>query len=247
MSIFDRFLVGRREFLLSTGASVIATATLGPQIFAASAPSDRLAVGFAHLAGTSYLVDAATIPGGDGTFIRTGTRVAVSGSGGAKGDPALRRITELRSYFSYFEGGEIQSAPFLAWSASRATGGQGSPIRFTVPVDQMQKLSFSLRVGPDEPQVLPTSRRRAARGAGGATAAAGPRDLPLTLSLQNEPGAFPLLRGYYVVVPLSDRESTPDWSRYRLFLVDGRWSLLDGSGAPALFEHFVLNVAYQTP
>jgi hypothetical protein len=46
--------------------------------------------------------------------------------------------------------------------------------------------------------------------------------LPFVLSIPNDPAAFPLLRGYYVVVPLLDSESAPDWPRYHLSRIEGR-------------------------
>jgi hypothetical protein len=245
MSTFSRRVFGRREFLVATSASIV-TAALHPRVFAAegagAAPVKRLAVGFAHTAGKAHLIDAASIPSGDGTFIGVGAHVAVSGSSGTTDNPRDRRVVELIANFSYFEGATLKSAPFHAWGANRVTGEQGVPIRFPVPIDLLQTLSLTVVVESGE--LLPgaaISRRRAVGSPGGTF---GATSLPLVFSVRNDPTAIPLLRGYYVVVPLIDSESAPDWSRYHLSQVDGRWTLVNETGAPAGFEHLVLSVSY---
>lgn len=244
MVSFTRRTFGRREFLVATSASIL-TAAVHPRLFASDAAqpsSKRLAVGFAHTAGKAHLIDAASIPTGDPAFIRLGARIAISGSSGTAGAPRQRRIVELLTHFSYFDGATLTSAPFHAWSASRVTGEQGSPVRFLVPVDLLQKLSLTVVVeSGDHAAGAHISRRRAATSPGGMV---GATPLPLSLSVQYDPAAIPLLRGYYVVVPLFDAEPAPDWSGYHLTRVDGRWTLTDEAGRQAEFEHLVLNVSY---
>jgi len=245
MSTFSRRVFGRREFLVATSASIV-TAALHPRVFAAegaaAAPVKRLAVGFAHTAGKAHLIDAASIPSGDGTFIGVGAHVAVSGSSGTTDNPRDRRVVELIANFSYFEGATLKSAPFHAWGANRVTGEQGVPIRFPVPIDLLQTLSLTVVVESGELSSGAAISRRRAVGSPGGTF--GATSLPLVFSVRNDPTAIPLLRGYYVVVPLFDSEAAPDWSRYHLSQVDGRWTLTDESERPALFEHLVLNVSY---
>lgn len=247
MSTVTRRVFGRREFLVATSASIVAAA-IHPRVFAAegaSAPVKRLAVGFAHIAGKAHLIDAASIPSGDGTFIGMGARIAVSGSSGTSLDPRERRIVELLANFSYFDGATLRSAPFRAWSANRATGEQGVPIRFPVPIDLLQKLSLTVVVESGDLVPGATMSRRRAVGSPGGNRGATP--LPLVLSVQNDPAAIPLLRGYYVVVPLFDDEPAPDWPWYHLSRVAGRWTLVNEAGKPARFEHLVLGVSYGEP
>lgn len=242
MSKYSHPVFGRRQFLLSTSASLIATTVLGPRIFAAeaTAPVRRLAVGFAHAAEVQHLVDAESIPAGDGVFIRAGARIAVSGSSGTAA-AAERRVVQLITNFPYFDGAELKSAPFHTWSASRVTGRQGSPLRFVAPMELTQKLAFDVVLDGEKGTPGAITRRRAAVSPGTPKAAT---SLPFVLSVQNDPGAIRLLRGFYVVVPLFDSESAPNWSRYRLFRRDGRWTMIDESGHAAAFEHLVLHVNY---
>jgi hypothetical protein len=235
-------IFGRRQFLLCTSASLIATTVLGPSIFAAdaTAPVRRLAVGFTHASEVQHLFDAESIPAGDGVFIRAGARIAVSGSSGTSAT-AERRVVQLITNFPYFDGAELKSAAFHTWSASRVTGRQGSPLRFVAPMDLTQKLAFDVVLDSDKGSAGAISRRRAVGSPG--TPKAG-TSLPFVLSVQNDPDAIRLLRGFYVIVPLFDSESAPNWSRYRLFRRDGRWTMVDESGRAAKFEHLVLHVNY---
>ncbi|MEO8379802.1 MAG: hypothetical protein ABI779_09080 [Acidobacteriota bacterium] len=239
-------VIGRREFLVASSATLVAAATLGPSLFAgASASSLRsLAVGFANSAEKSRLVDASTISSGDGGFIGAGARIAVSGSSGTSGAARDRRAVQLLTNFAYFEGATLRMAPFQAWGASRVTGGQGSPVRFTIPVDLTQSISLTVVVeSGDTSPSAPTSRRRAMGSPGGA-GSPGVTSLPLVLSVKGDSSAISLVRGFYVVAPLFEGDRAPDWSQYRLFQVDGRWALIDEAGGLAPFEHVVLNISY---
>jgi hypothetical protein len=233
--------IGRREFLLVSTTCAVAAATVGPKLFGAEAVASpkRLAVGFAAAEGEMTVVDAGSIPAGDGRFIGRGARVTVSGASGMADAPRSRRGVELLTHFSYFEGSERRDAPFRAWGCSRTTGCQGSAVSFNVPVDDVQAIRFTVGVQSGAVQAGERATRR--------DAASGPLEkhaLPVTLSLQNEPGSLKLVRGYYVIVPLFENDAEPRWSAWKLGLVDGRMALVDSNGAIAPFEHLVVRTDY---
>ncbi|HEY0372723.1 MAG TPA: hypothetical protein VGD79_12015 [Thermoanaerobaculia bacterium] len=211
---------------------------VGPKLFAGEAASPkRLAVGFKAFE-QDAVVAASSIPSVDGTFIGRGARVTASGASGTSAEPHARRAVELVAHFSYFDGAEQKVAPFRAWGCSRVTGCQGSPVGFNVPVDEVQKIVLSVAVERGAPQG--TASRRDAMLMGSTEAV----ELPLVLSLQNEAGAYPLARGFYVVVPMFEGDSAPNWSSWTIRAVQGRFALVDADGKVASFEHFVLRVDY---
>jgi hypothetical protein len=229
----------RREFLVVSSTVAAATAAVGPKLFAGEAAvPKRLAVGFAPPEESAALAAASSIPAGDGGFIRRGARVTVSGASGAPADPRSRRAVDLLVNYSYLDGAERREAPFHAWSCSRTTGCQGSPVRFTVPVDEVQKISFS--VGVASGRVTPATRRRAS----GPSPATSGDALPVTLSMLSDPSSLKLVRGFYVIVPLFEGDGEPRWSAYTLDRREGRWALHDREGNVASFEHFVLRIDY---
>lgn len=181
---------------------------------------------------------ASHIPAADGGFIGRGARITASGASGASAEPRARRAVELLTHFSYFDGAERRSTPFRAWGCSRLTGCQGNSVSFTVPVDDVQKISFTVGAETGAPEGA-ASRRDAIVGAVTESTA-----LPLTLSVQDEPSALRLARGFYVVVPMFEGDAEPSWSAWTLRIVEGRWTLVDGNGAAAPFEHFVLRIDY---
>lgn len=230
----------RREFLVVSSTVAAATAAVGPKLFGGEAAvPKRLAVGFAPPEESAALAAASSIPAGDGGFIRRGARVTVSGASGAPADPRSRRAVDLLVNYSYLDGAERREAPFHAWSCSRTTGCQGSPVRFTVPVDEVQKISFS--VGVASGRVTPTTRRRAS---GTSSATTSGDALPVTLSMLSDPSSLKLVRGFYVIVPLFEGDGEPRWSAYTLDRREGRWALHDREGNVAPFEHFVLRIDY---
>src|SRR4051794_25577204 len=221
----ERGSMDRREFLIVSSTVAVATAAAGPKLFAGEAAvPKRLAIGFAPPDETSALVAASSIPSGDGAFIGRGARVAVSGASGAAADPRSRRAVELVVNYSYLEGAQRREAPFRAWSCSRTTGCQGSPISFIVPVDEMQKISFRVAVESKAP--LPTRQRATAKS----SAVSADEGLPMTLSMLSDPPSLKLVRGFYVVVPLFDADREPRWSEFTLDRRDGRWALHDRDG-----------------
>ena len=234
-----RQLIDRRRFLLVSSTCAVAAATVGPKLFArggASIPK-RLAVGFATL-DEPDVVDARHVPAGDGQFIGRGARIVASGASGASADPRQRRAVELLAHYSYLDGAERLSAPFVAWAGSRASGSQGNGVGFTVPVDEVQKIQLTLGIETGVPAGWASRRDALMLG----TTESVP--LALTLSLQNEAGAFMLARGHYVVVPMFEQDSDPRWSSWQLGTAGGRRSLVDADGNSAPFEHFILKVDY---
>jgi hypothetical protein len=234
----ERGSMDRREFLIVSSTVAVATAAAGPKLFAAQAAAPKqLAIGFAPPGEAGGLVAASSITSGDGAFNSRGARVIVSGASGIAADPRSRRAVDLVVNYSYFEGAQRREAPFRAWSCNRATGCQGSPVSFTVPVDETQKISF--RVGVED--AAPVRQRAATES--------GPRvssddGLPLTLSMLSDPSSLKLVRGYYVIVPLFEGDREPRWSAWTLDRREGRWALHDADGKVAPFEHFVLEIDY---
>ncbi len=240
----DRNLIGRRQFLVFSSTCALATATLGPRLFAGEgAAPRRLVFGYASLEENASVSSASKISAADGGFISRGARVVVSGASGSRVNPLERRAVALMTHFSYFDGSERKSAPFQAWGSSRKTGSQGNSVGFNVPVDEVQRISFNLDVERGATTAAPatSSRRRAIGG--------NPQQVegfPVTLSLQNEPGSLKLARGFYVIVPLFEGDSEPRWSSFTLRALNGRVQLVDANGGPATFEHFVLKTDYAT-
>ena len=231
--------MGRRQFLIASSACAIASATIGPKLFAAEsgAPLKRLAVGFARLEETTAVVAAEDISAGDGAFIGRGARISVSGASGASADPKNRRTVELLTHYAYLDGAERKIASYRAWGCSRTTGCEGNPVSFNVPVDEMQSIAFS--VGTERGHI----------GGGGTRREAFTNEMPealqfpMTLTLQSGED-MKLVRGFYVIVPLFGGDRAPRWSAYELKRVDGRWALTDSEGNVAPFEHFILRIDY---
>ena len=233
----NRQLIGRRKFLIVSSTCAVAAATVGPKLFAGERASQpkRLAVGFVPFEENAPVVDARSIPAGDGKFIGRGARIVASGASGASGVPRERRAVELLTHYSYFDGAERRTAPFVAWACSRVTGCQGNGVGFTVPVDEVQKIVFTVGVETGAPSGAASRREALALGATESV------PLPLMLSLQNEPDTLKLARGFYIVVPLFENDRDPQWSAWQL---DSRRALVDRDGKAASFEHFVLKIDY---
>jgi hypothetical protein len=235
----NRHLMGRRQFLFVSSAAAVMTATAGPKLFAGSlSPSARrLAVGYIPF-GDTAVIDAARIPAADGGFISRGARIMAVGAAGAPSDPRGRRAIGLVTHYSYLDGAERKSVPFRAWGSSRLTGAEGPAVAFTVPVDEVQKISFVVETESGAPSAG-SSRRDA-------IFAEVTRQLehPMTLSLQNDQASHKLARGYYVIVPIFENDSEPQWREWSLGKAGVRASLVDRDGAAAPFEHFLLRVDY---
>ena len=236
----NRHLIGRRQFLAVTSAGAVVAAVAGPRLFASDAVSSprRLAVGYASFDANAPVVDGIRVPAADGGFIGRGARVIMAGANVVSRDPRARRTVGLTAQYAYMAGAERKTTPFTAWAASRATGATASPAAFTIPVDEVQTLSFAVEIESGAPRGK-ASRRDALILEPTLTT-----ELPLTLSLQNVPGSVKLAQGFYVIVPMFEGDSGPNWSAYRMGQIDGRWALVDRDGDIASFEHFVLKIDY---
>jgi hypothetical protein len=219
---------------------------LGPRLFASEAgPSKRLAVGFVnYLFDKSNLngldvVPASDIIGTDGRFISRGARVSVVSTGRAEADPRHRRAVELNVNFSYLDGAQRRTAPFHAWTYDRTTGDSGNPISFFVPLDDEQQIRMT--VGTEISVAAAPGKRRAA-----AAAPTTSTDLlPFTLSAKNDLDSIAIARGYYILVPLVEGQSDPNWSAYKLWYRNGHWGLHEGTDLHAAeVEHLVLRLSY---
>ncbi|HEX6085894.1 MAG TPA: hypothetical protein VF266_15280 [Thermoanaerobaculia bacterium] len=233
-------LIGRRQFLAVTSAGAVVAAVAGPRLFAGEAVSSprRIAVGYAPLAEDAPLGDAASIPAADGGFIGRGARVTVMGVNVASAEPRLRKTVGLIAHYPYLDGAERKTTPFTAWGSGRTSGSTGSASSFTMPVDEIQKLSFTIGAETGAPRGAATRRDALIAEATEST------ELPLTLSLQNEAGSLKLARGFYVIAPIFGGDSDPRWSAYTMRQLEGRWTLVDRDGTAAPFEHFVLKIDY---
>ncbi|HYO76500.1 MAG TPA: hypothetical protein VE010_08555 [Thermoanaerobaculia bacterium] len=240
----NRNLMGRRQFLTVSSVAALATVALGPKLFASEAAASsprRLAVGYSAFGADYGVVDAAAIPAADGGFVSRGARIMASGALGAPGaDARSRRAVQLFTHFSYMDGAERRSTPFNVWSSSRLTRAQGSAVAFTVPVDEVQKISLTMATETGAPAAV-TSRGAAVNGEQTVRT-----ELPLTLSLQNEEATHKLARGYYVIVPLLENEAQPHWRDWSVGKAGERTTLVDRDGVAAPFEHFVLHIDYAT-
>jgi hypothetical protein len=235
--------IGRRQFLVVSSTCAVAVA-VAPKLFGGelAAMPKRLTVGFGSFEENTALSTASGVPAGDGAFISRGARITVSGASGIAAEPRQRRATELITHYSYSDGAQRLDAPFHAWGGSRKTGCQGNSVSFNVPVDEEQRLRFSVGVESGSTQAgAPTSRRRAV---GGATSATVSQSLPVALSLLSDADSLKLVRGFYVIVPLFENDSEPRWSNWKVARVEGRMALVDFEGRVAPFEHFVLRIDY---
>lgn len=234
--------LGRREFL-TTSACALATVAVSPELFAGLAWQPKLIVaGFAPLeiesAGTGRfernVIAAERIGAADPAFRRHGASVSMNGLSG--GDPGTRRAMEFLAHYTYTEAGQSHVVPFHVWARG------GGPVRFTVPVDDQQRIRFSVTAPmPPTETAAPPTRRVFARQAKGEAV---PTALPVELSLT---GGVSLRRGFYVVVPVYDGQSSPDWSSYSLRRAGARWALHAVDGKPVAFEHFVVRVDHAAP
>lgn len=233
--------IGRRNFLRVSSAA-IATVTLAPRLFAADDAPRRLAVGYAPFDEAPRFERAAALGSGDGAFIGRGARLSLSGLAGAAASSKTGRAVEMVVNYTYFDGAERKQAPFVAWGCNTETGCQGSPISFTVPVDEEQRISISIRTQRNVARAgVATSRRRAAGGPSEPMN----ESHPVFLTLLSEEGTK-LQRGHYAIVPLFEGDREPLWYVYRVAMVDGRRTLVNEAGEPASFPHFIVQVDYAT-
>jgi len=236
------FRIDRRRFLQTSGAA-LASAAVAPGMLAnelAMRPK-RLSVGYAPLEGDAGVMPASSIPAGDGAFLRTGARITVLGSRGAS--PSQRRSVELLAHYGITGAdGTRVYAPFRVWGCSRDTSGcAGKAVAFNVPMDEEQRVLFSVLAAeaPARPDGL-LSRYATTATPGD------PVSLPIVLSLQSDASSLKLARGYYFVAPLFEGDSEPSWSSCEVNR-EGSVALIERSlfdSRPAQFEHFVFRIDY---
>lgn len=231
--------MARRDFL-KTSTCVLATAAVGPRLFAAGWQPKLMVAGFAPLAisaGTetavANVIDARRAPAADPAFARHGARVSAFGLSG--GEARNRRAIDFLTHYAVGTGRDRSLVPFFAWAGSSA------PVSFYVPVDEEQRIRFSVTAKMPVPQAQGEASRRGLFAS--RARALEPRGIPVELALRNDGNALPLSRGFYIIVPVYDGQSAPDWSSYSLQQIDGGYAL-HRAGRVADFEHFVVRIDY---
>jgi hypothetical protein len=249
MSTSRHTAMGRREFL-KTSTCALATAAVGPQLFAGLASQPKLMVaGFASLeiesAGTDVftanVIDARRAPA-DAAFLRHGARISSYGLSGA--DPRHQRALDFQAHYAVGSGKDRRFVPYYAWVAGGRSDG-ARPVSFNVPVDGEQKIRFSMTAKMPAPVAGAATSRRGLLAS--RETAVEPRAIPVELGLRGGAGSLELARGFYVIVPVYDGVRTPQWSSYSLRRTAGQWVLHEAHGAatlPVEFEHFVVRVDY---
>lgn len=251
--------VGRREFLVMSGAAIAAASFADRFLFAQDAPAivsgnARLAVGFVSSEGRRLrtdgvgsssairAVDAKNIPSSDGSFISSRARVSVMAIYGGQAMP--REKVQLVAHIRPL--GASDALPFYVWTSGR---GMSSPSSFTVPVDQDQRIDLSLVVnGGAVESKLVARRPDVGRLTDDRKAEMSLRDtLPLVLALGNESGSFKLRRGFYIVsLDAIASGKDPAWGSLQI-RKGANLQLMDVSGVepkPAEGNFLVLKVDY---
>ena len=262
--------MGRREFIVLTSTTALAAAAFGkdllPQAAAASVAAREFSLGYvepnASIQGTGRgltpnVASVNSVSSGDGNFLTNGVKVSVRGYNVMPKSETGR--VQMQLIVQYFENGTDRANPFVAWRYSKASGG-ASPISFKVPVDQDQKLH--LLFTSDSQASL--ARKAALEAQAARAAAVSRRDVisgasaAASLEAGNDPGALTLTilsgksdpklrRGYYIISPVGDGVSEPDWSRYELRKTDNGLKLFesdDFDARPAQIEYLILYFDY---
>jgi hypothetical protein len=236
---------GRREFLKASTCA-LAAAAVAPQAFAGLVGPPKLMVaGYspldiesAELSAIVSNVTDASRAAADRAFLRNDARVSAYGlSGGNRWD---LRARDLTTHYAIGKGKDRQTVPFHTWVSSGRPDAT-SPVSFNVPIDEEQRISFT--VAAMMPQIDGSSSRRGILS----NSTSAPVTIPIGLSLSGERDTFPLSRGFYIIVPVYDGQTPPSWESYMLRRTAGGWGLFELGGAdarPATFEHFVVRVDY---
>jgi hypothetical protein len=255
--------MGRREFLVLTSTTALAAAAFGKDLLpqpAASAAAREFSLGYveanASLRSSGRLApivaSVASVTSGDGNFINNGVKISVRGYNVMPESPTGRVSMQL--IVQYLESGTSRVDPFVAWRYSRKSGG-APPISFLVPVDQDQNLHLLFTSDSDAslarkaPQAGDgVSRRDVLTGASAAASMeAGSDPGAITLTLMSGKSDPKLRRGYYIISPVGDGVSEPDWSRYELRNTDNGMKLFETNNfdaGPAQLEYLILYVDY---
>ncbi len=260
--------MGRREFILLTSTTALAAAAFGkdllPQPATASATAREFSLGYvapsASLAGTGRgltpnVLSVDSVGSGDGNFIENGAKVSVRGYNVMPQSPAGR--VQMQLIVQYLEGGSTRLDPFIAWRYSRSAG-PASPVSFLVPVDQDQNLHLLFTSDNEASLARKTaqagqagnnvSRRDVLTGASAAASLeAGSDPGAINLTLMSGKSDPKLRRGYYIISPVGDGVSEPDWSRYELRTTDDGMKLFETNNfqaGPAQLEYLILYIDY---
>jgi hypothetical protein len=259
--------MGRREFIVLTSTTALAAAAFGQELLTQKSSSvgavREYSLGYvepkASLGGTPgrgltpNVMSVDGVTSGDGAFINQGAKVSIRGYNVLPKSPTGRLSMQLVVQFR--ENGSSRVDPFTAWSYTRKTGG-ASPVSFLVPVDQDQRLHLLFssdsevslaRKQAAQPGAPITRRDLLSDASAAADLESGADPGAITLTLLSEKGTPKLQRGYYLISPVGDGVSEPDWSRYELRKTDNGLKLfaLDGFDAgPADLEYLVLYIDY---
>lgn len=257
--------MGRREFIVLTSTTALAAAAFGkdllPQPAASTAAPREFSLGYvepnASLKGTGRgltpnVASAASVSSADGNFISHGAKVSVRGYNVMPKSPNGR--VQMQLIAEFLENGTRRSDPFIAWRYSRNAGG-ASPVSFLVPVDQDQSLHLLFTSDNEASLARKTaqspsgvSRRDLLNGASAAASLeAGNDPGAVTLTLLSGKSDPKLRRGYYILSPVGDGVSEPDWTRYELRTTDNGVKLFESNNfdaGPAELEYLVLYIDY---
>ncbi|MCU1245344.1 MAG: hypothetical protein JWN02_1254 [Acidobacteria bacterium] len=262
--------LGRREFLMYTSGTALAVMTLGPELLSAasvgtsSAPT-TFSLGYSEpdaleRTGDKFppnVMAAERVTSSDGRFIDGGVRVAVRGWNfrpeAASSLDALDLVVEYRVPGN---DGSLQSIPFNAWSYTKKGRLISSPLSFTVSLDHDQHLRMLLSTNgtagtAPKPAVEPLAPGRSRRSvfSGAVTTESiesGKKPEAVTLTLLSE-DMPKIRRGYYILAPVGNGVSAPDWSRLQLRRDEGGLKLYQANGIdadPARFEYLILLLDY---
>jgi len=264
--------LGRREFLMYTSGTALAVMALGPELLsAASLVSSPVPATFSlgyseqdalERTGDKFppnVMAASRVTSSDGRFIDGGVRVSVRGWN-FRPDTAssLDSLDLVVEYRVPANDGGLQSLPFYAWSYSKKGQRTSSPLSFTVSLDHDQHLRLLLSTNgtagaPSQPvpeaPAPGRSRRTAFYGspapaAGSIESGAKPDSVTLTLLSEDMPK---IRRGYYILSPVGNGATAPDWSRLQLRKEAGALKLYQANGIdadPARFEYLILFLDY---
>lgn len=255
--------MGRREFIVLTSTTALAAAAFGKDLLpqpAASAAAREFSLGYveptASVKGgrglTPNVMSVADVSSGDGNFLSNGVKVSVRGYN-VMPKSATGRV-EMQLIVQYLESGTRRTNSFVAWRYSRKSGG-ASPISFLVPVDQDQNLHLLFNSDSDMSLARKASqkpdgfsRRDVLTGASAAASMeAGSDPGAITLTLMSGKSDPKLRRGYYIISPVGDGVSEPDWSHYELRSTDNGMKLFEANNfdaGPAQLEYLILNIDY---
>lgn len=257
--------LGRRQFLLLTSSSAVATIALGKDLVPTLAKSfdtgRSYSIGFVEADGlkavdaadaaaplVANVVSADTVGSPDGAFLSRDVRLSVSAS--HIGSSSAERSVEMLALYTFGHGTSAsQQMPYGVWSYSKKknVARDSGPVRFRIPVDETQRVRLVLKRSGEAPTADAEGvSRRGVFGLAQSPAADNGSVQEIELAVHSGRGATKLRRGYYIVAPLAAGQDAPRWDRMQLRKEKGL-VLVDGSGldeTPADFDYVVLFFDY---